>query len=135
MGRDLDAPRIRFNWGYHDAAMEHRLGHLRTPVPAGEHNRDQVSPTYCQWYYEGFFAGWVDILCGEYQTNSDPAWLNYLDRRTSAERADIWQEEFECQRDGLVDCLHHPVDGYIIERALHYTNKAMGPYTQEGEHK
>jgi len=126
MAQDLDAPRIRFNWGYHDAAREYAQGKTRELVDEGEYSPTQVPRSANEFYYLGYIAGFQDASSGEYFNDSNPAWRYFLDNCTPQERKAIWQEQFECERDGLADCLGHPVNAYIVERASEYAWRAMG---------
>lgn len=70
----LDEPRVRFNWGYHDAAAD---------VEAGRPDRATADPSTPGWrplpafdvaYAEGYLAGTKDAREGTYAGNSDAAW-------------------------------------------------------------
>lgn len=57
-------PRIRFNWGYHDGAMEaQKRGWDRS-----------LKPHFDQIYIEGYQAGRSDFLNGIYAGDSTEAW-------------------------------------------------------------
>ena len=70
-------PRIRFNWGYHDAANEHRLGCLRMLVLRGPQSMLTVSREYDEAYFTGYAYGRRDVLTGTHKPTSEPAWLEY----------------------------------------------------------
>lgn len=126
MARDLQSPRIQFNWGYHDAANELSRGRPRKIVDHGPQSTAQVSREWGRWYAIGYEAGLTDARCGEYYATSTDAWLHFLDGKTAAEVAAIRLEIFECERDGLAECLRRkPTDHYVIERAHVYTAAAM----------
>ncbi len=71
---DLDAPRIRFNWGYHDAAHDHRTGHVRLLVDYGEASVKHVSFATQGAYAYGYQEGLRDARAGEYREWSEQAW-------------------------------------------------------------
>ncbi len=74
---DLDSPRIRFNWGYHDAAMD---------VREGWKIRD-MSAHFDRNYAAGYVEGVKDAREGAYEGNSERAWIR-------ADLGDV-QSEFE----------------------------------------
>lgn len=53
----LDEPRVRFNWGYHDARTDRKNGRLRTLVESGAQDLKHVSKTWDLYYYQGYSAG------------------------------------------------------------------------------
>ena len=57
--------RIRFNWGYHDAANEHKMRQVPRKLPDDK--------AYCAGYSEGL----QDAKNGNYLENSDFAWKRY----------------------------------------------------------
>ena len=57
--------RIRFNWGYHDAANEHKFRQVPRKLPDDK--------AYCAGYSEGL----QDAKNGNYRENSDLAWERY----------------------------------------------------------
>ncbi len=73
--------RVRFNWGYHDAAQAVREGWdspernygfgsflvLRTPQHVLERHPSPI-------YAAGWMAGYADAKAGRNTTSSDPAW-------------------------------------------------------------
>lgn len=60
------APRVRFNWGYHDAARDTRKGIAR-----------DVSGHYDDAYKAGYIYGLRDATNGTYAGDSDAAWTQY----------------------------------------------------------
>ncbi len=70
----LDAPRIRFNWGYHDAAAEYKAGCPRLVVDRGEQTTRRVSMAAGSAYAYGYQAGLRDTRHGEYHGWSEKAW-------------------------------------------------------------
>jgi hypothetical protein len=58
----LDHPRIRFNWGYHDAWSQAIRGRARALVYTGPQNEQQVSPEHNYWYAAGYAHGLRDAL-------------------------------------------------------------------------
>lgn len=73
----LDQPRVRFNWGYHDAASEARRGKPRTVVASGPQSETAVSPDFNFWYASGYAAGLADVAAGTYVDNSEGAWVRF----------------------------------------------------------
>jgi hypothetical protein len=70
---DLDRNRVRFNWGYHDAAMAFVTKHNRQDGLTVENiEAGHFDPIYAK----GWVAGWNDSVNGEYQTTSRPAWID-----------------------------------------------------------
>lgn len=61
----LDAPRIRFNWGFHDGAAESRRNRIRN-----------VSRHFDRIYAEGYQAGVSAAQRGDNTDSSAPAWKN-----------------------------------------------------------
>ena len=83
-GAELNHPRIRFNWGYHDAHHEVKLGHPRTVVAGGEQTPRTVSPTFSWWYAAGYAAGIADAATEAVNsTTSEPAWVAFSGMRSS----------------------------------------------------
>lgn len=68
--------RVRFNWGYHDAASEATSGRRRMITETGEHNTTQVSKKYDAAYFGGYVAGLADSDMGLYRGDSENAWNN-----------------------------------------------------------
>jgi hypothetical protein len=66
--------RIRFNWGYHDAAADSQHGHPRQVVDNGPQSLRVVSSTFDRAYASGYRAGLEDVKSGAYVGNSDSAW-------------------------------------------------------------
>ena len=64
----LDSPRIRFNWGFHDAAADVRYGRAV---------RD-VSHHSCLAYAAGYVKGVAAAQVGEPTDSSEPAWLAHV---------------------------------------------------------
>ena len=77
-------PRIRFNWGYHDAAQDVlELKIYRNLVEKGQQSPQTVSKEFDPYYYEGYKLGSRDANSGAYiwkQTNSEAAWKEYQSR-------------------------------------------------------
>ncbi len=73
----LDAPRVRFNWGYHDAAFDAKRGNARTVVATGAHTLQTVSMAFSRWYCAGYVAGLRDFAAGTYAGSSSPAWTDW----------------------------------------------------------
>lgn len=63
-------PRVRFNWGYHDAQFS--AGKL-TPDGATR-NEEWADSHFDRAYGKGFRAGMADKSAGLYTGNSDAAW-------------------------------------------------------------
>jgi len=53
----LNDPRVRFNWGYHDARCDRERGKLRKLVSSGPQNLEYVSMSFDYYYYQGYSAG------------------------------------------------------------------------------
>lgn len=70
-------PRMRFNWGYHDAAHDHNRGRIRlivNRIPDGENPTRYVLAQYDPDYTQGYIEGESDALGGIYAENSEQAW-------------------------------------------------------------
>lgn len=74
----LNAPRIRFNWGFHDAACETRLHIRRSLVDGKTQTVRTVAIGFDKWYYYGYSAGMLAVDTGVYANNSDPAWSEFI---------------------------------------------------------
>lgn len=65
----LDSPRVRFNWGFHDATCD---------VSRGRRVRD-VSGHFCRPYAAGYLAGLQAMVgASERPETSEPAWLAHV---------------------------------------------------------
>ena len=53
----LDSPRVRFNWGFHDAAQETKLGIRRSLVDGSKQTTSTVAWGFDKWYYCGYQFG------------------------------------------------------------------------------
>lgn len=81
--------RVRFNWGYHDAAHgvrmgwanpEKNFGFANTGIMAGLETPESVlSRHYDKAYARGWYAGYTDMLAGTYENDSDRAWGSALE--------------------------------------------------------
>ncbi len=60
---NLEQPRIRFNWGYHDGANESKRDKTR-----------DVTGHFDSWYATGYKLGVSDATALAYEGNSDAAW-------------------------------------------------------------
>ena len=67
--------RVRFNWGYHDAATDARLKMVRDVVEFGPQTPRIVSEEHDLAYARGYRAGLKDAFAGKYAGNSDAAWF------------------------------------------------------------
>lgn len=70
--------RVRFNHGYHDAALAVRIGKPRTLVLSGEQSPTQVSRAFSRFYYQGYAFGLMHAREGAYRETSEPAWLQFV---------------------------------------------------------
>ena len=68
----LESPRVRFNWGYHDGALEASWGKVRS-----------MSRHFDKIYAQGYEFGVEDFHEGKDTSNSNDAWKS----RTSLRRA------------------------------------------------
>ena len=66
--------RVRFNWGFHDAARDTAGGHERQTVVSGPGSMAVVSAEHDVDYYRGYLAGIAAWKSGEYRKTSEPAW-------------------------------------------------------------
>lgn len=65
----LDSPRVRFNWGFHDATCD---------ISRGRKARD-VAGHFCRPYAAGYLAGVQAMIgCTERPETSEPAWLAHV---------------------------------------------------------
>jgi hypothetical protein len=74
----LDSPRIRFNWGFHDATFETRHSCRRSLVDYGPHDEFHVSRSFNEWYYFGYSAGLAVSKDTQRPETSEPAWIEFL---------------------------------------------------------
>jgi len=93
---DLNTPRIKFNWGYHDGATEHERGRGRlvtndTKMTPGKTISRKAQPFYAQ----GYEAGRDASIRGEYYNNSEDAWQDFLNQTTREEFLYICRRELE----------------------------------------
>jgi len=73
---DLTHPRIRFNWGYHDAHLDGTLkSGAREVVERGPQTTRTVSAEANFWYAAGYRAGLAAVSAGTYRNDSEPAWV------------------------------------------------------------
>ena len=67
-------PRLRFNWGFHDATADKSRAHDRRAIPQGQ---DFCLPLFDPVYCAGYEAGQRELLtCGRPES-SEAAWLCY----------------------------------------------------------
>ena len=65
----LDSPRVRFNWGFHDATCD---------ISRGRKARD-VAGHFCRPYAAGYLAGLQAMAeTSERPETSEPAWLAHV---------------------------------------------------------
>ncbi len=69
--QDQFTDRVRFNWGYHDAAQDVRRGWKRAD---GLTVFDIAEKHFDKPYARGFVEGWEDQTAGTYLGLSDAAW-------------------------------------------------------------
>ena len=72
----MKSPRIRFNWGYHDAHQETKMGRPRQLVESGPQSTTTVSKEFSQWFYEGYKSGLADNDLTT--TSSEAAWVKFV---------------------------------------------------------
>lgn len=70
-GAGLDHPRIRFNWGFHDATFEREHNMTREVVATGQQTTKTVSAEFSFWYALGYGAG---LRAEGRPESSSPAW-------------------------------------------------------------
>jgi hypothetical protein len=71
--RDLDSNRVRYNWGFHDAATNHANKWIRPDRLTVE---TILAGHFDPIYAKGWVAGWMASEKGEYSGTSITAWLN-----------------------------------------------------------
>jgi len=69
--------RIRFNWGYHDAAFDVHRGNPRLTGSPGQQSLTYVSRQHDIAYYEGYIRGVADAKTGVCTDDSTAAWQAY----------------------------------------------------------
>lgn len=69
---DLKHPRIRFNWGFHDATRDASISKPRRLVDVGPQGLDQVSMEFDYWYAQGYASG-LSVPQGTRPESSEPA--------------------------------------------------------------
>lgn len=72
--QELFSDRVRFNWGYHDAAGEVKNGRPRLTQCFGEQTTRIVSREHDAAYYDGYIAGLEDARANQCTECSAPAW-------------------------------------------------------------
>ena len=72
---DLKNPRIRFNWGFHDATRALAYGNVRQVVLNGKQDLRTVSEEFDWWYAAGYKIGLT--VEGPRPGSSEPAWLAF----------------------------------------------------------
>lgn len=73
----LTHPRVRFNWGFHDAASDARHGSPRELRQVGAQNETAVSAEFNFWYAHGYEAGLRAVESGTSTDLSDAAWIAF----------------------------------------------------------
>lgn len=66
--------RVRFNWGYHDAAHDVETQNIRALVVDGPQTPQTVSEAFDLAYARGYALGLEDARAKAYQSTSEPAW-------------------------------------------------------------
>lgn len=72
------APRVRFNWGFHDGARDFRDNRPRTLRLDATHDLKNVGKEFDPDYFRGYSKGLEYARAGTYAENSDPAWLEMV---------------------------------------------------------
>lgn len=79
-------PRVRFNWGFHDARSEASRGRARTidlTRPSCEAN---IGPNHDAFFARGYAAGLADFAAhGDRETTSTDAWCAFTHAATPEE--------------------------------------------------
>ena len=78
----LNSPRVRFNWGFHDATHDRQTGFRdRRAIPIGELFCLPVDSPLGRAYADGYAAGQrCDMSRGRPET-SDAAWAEYVEAK------------------------------------------------------
>lgn len=92
-GAALSSPRIRFNWGFHDAISDRLFGRVRDVVESGPQNILQVSKTYDRFFYEGYKIGASLEVTGERPSSSEEAWVQFV--TDYGDRLELWVLQLE----------------------------------------
>lgn len=75
------SPRVRFNWGYHDAGGDAKRGTCRALSMLGQQTVTQVSAEYDVAYYYGYQEGLRDFAkLGRALDSSEPAWVHCMEQ-------------------------------------------------------
>jgi hypothetical protein len=124
---DLDSPRVRFNWGFHDATMTIEKGwKIRRIVKVGECSPEQINETEQKYYAAGYRHGLLEMQFTTTRPESSTfQWLTFLSYQSDEERKAIEREVYECEVGGLEHCMNHRADDYILNRAKEYADRAM----------
>ena len=74
-------PRVRFNWGYHDAVVDFSRGKPRKTITKGEHNLKTVSKTFDSSYFYGYEKGLQHSREDRASDNSTEAWNEHRNEK------------------------------------------------------
>lgn len=77
-----NSPRVRFNWGFHDATLDRQTGFRdRRAIPIGDLSCLPVDSSLGRAYAAGYAAGQrCDMSRGRPET-SDAAWAEYVEAK------------------------------------------------------
>ena len=115
---DLDAPRIRFNWGFHDGTHDAVTDYQR---------KADTLDCQPQAYQAGYAAGQAEVKrTGTRPDDSGAAWKAFLSSLTKDERTRVYYHQLHCTIGGLENCLRRRADERMIDKAMKYTDEAMG---------
>lgn len=77
----MGAPRIRFNWGYHEALADARKGRPERSYTSSDFPLPHWDPSYCDGYREGFAFHRGERSYDhphDPNTSSEPAWRHWF---------------------------------------------------------
>lgn len=77
---DTFSPRVKFNWGYHDAVAEFQRGKPRGTVEKGDQNMKTVSKQFNKHYYHGYLKGIEHAKADSADETSDRAWSEHREQ-------------------------------------------------------
>jgi hypothetical protein len=110
----LDAPRIQFNWGLHDGALDAVDNRTRT---AG----------FCNEHYAAAYgiSNAVAKSTGARPKSSEAFWQSYLKSMSAEMREAVYQEQLRCEIGSIENCLRRRADDRMVAEATKRAREVM----------
>jgi hypothetical protein len=93
-------PRVRFNWGFHDATRERKDGYTRR-LSETIHSTEFVGRSRDPLYYAGYEAGLAADMSAGRPESSEPAWLAFRATLSAGQLREVYDTEVNAD---LVTC-------------------------------